>query len=446
MTAVSQLVALLPPPAHRFCGRVQASTLGRRLVRGTFWSIAGTLVARGMGLAASIVVARALGKIGFGGLGVIQSTVGMFGVLAGLGLGTTATKYVAEFRSTDPVRVGRIVALSSVTSWVSSTLMAVALYAASPWLAANTLNNVELVPQLRIGALLLLLGGVNGAQTGTLTGFEAFRTIARINFAVGFLNFPCLVVGVWLAGLTGAVWGLVVNLAANCLFNFISVRRELRRNHIPLGWRRVAAEIPLVWRFSLPVMVASLAIIPANWITTTFLARSSAGYAGLGEFSAANQWRNMIVLVPAMLGAVTMPMLSNLHGLQDRRGYRKVLLANLGTVAAVAGAAAVGVAVFAVVIARSYGPSFENSAPVIRWMAACGFLIATNTVVGNAITSLGRAWTGAVFCLLCASALLASAWMLVPISGACGLALASVIAYCLHTVWQGLFLWRAIRS
>jgi len=37
-----------------------------------------------------------LGTVGFGELGVIQSTVGMFGVFAGLGLGMTATKYVAS--------------------------------------------------------------------------------------------------------------------------------------------------------------------------------------------------------------------------------------------------------------------------------------------------------------------------------------------------------------
>jgi len=42
-----------------------------------------------------IVVARILGKEEFGQLAIVQSTVGMLGVIAGLGLGLTATKHVA---------------------------------------------------------------------------------------------------------------------------------------------------------------------------------------------------------------------------------------------------------------------------------------------------------------------------------------------------------------
>src|ERR1022692_3038167 len=49
---------------------------------------------------------------------MIQSTVGMLGIFAGLGLGITATKYVAELRSHDPERAGRIIALGcGVAVW-----------------------------------------------------------------------------------------------------------------------------------------------------------------------------------------------------------------------------------------------------------------------------------------------------------------------------------------
>jgi hypothetical protein len=63
--------------------RLEASPLGYRLARGAFWSLAGTFISRGLSLIASIIVARMLGKVGFGELGIIQSTMGMFGVFAG---------------------------------------------------------------------------------------------------------------------------------------------------------------------------------------------------------------------------------------------------------------------------------------------------------------------------------------------------------------------------
>jgi len=79
-------------------------TLRGRFVVGAFWSVAGALISRGFLLAASVVCAWFLGKEGFGALGMIQSTTGMLGVLAGLGLGITATKYVSELRRLDPLR------------------------------------------------------------------------------------------------------------------------------------------------------------------------------------------------------------------------------------------------------------------------------------------------------------------------------------------------------
>ena len=59
------------------------------------------------------------------------------------------------------------------------------------------------------GGLLLFLGGINGAQTGALSGFEAFKAIARINLISGALTFPLMVAGAWHWGVAGAVWGLI---------------------------------------------------------------------------------------------------------------------------------------------------------------------------------------------------------------------------------------------
>jgi len=91
-------------------------SLRARLARGAFWSFVGAAVARGMAFAASVVCGRVLGTSGFGELGMIQSTVGFFGVFAGLGLGVPATKHVAEFRESDPRRAARALKLSSVTA------------------------------------------------------------------------------------------------------------------------------------------------------------------------------------------------------------------------------------------------------------------------------------------------------------------------------------------
>ena len=86
-------------------------SLGTRFVQGAWWSLIGMGAAQGLAVLASIVSARLLGKVTFGEFGMVTGTVGAFGMLAGLGLGLTATKFVAERRVTDPARAGHVLGL-----------------------------------------------------------------------------------------------------------------------------------------------------------------------------------------------------------------------------------------------------------------------------------------------------------------------------------------------
>ncbi len=117
--------------------QLPANSLRRRFAKGAFWSVVAAVVSQGMRFLAFVIVARILGKTDFGELGMIQHTVSMFGVFAGPGLGLTATKHVAEFRSADPA--GRIIALSSVVALISGGLVGIAVFFASPDLARQGL-------------------------------------------------------------------------------------------------------------------------------------------------------------------------------------------------------------------------------------------------------------------------------------------------------------------
>jgi len=190
-------------------------------------------------LLATIVVARILGKVRYGELGMIQSTVGMFAVLGGYGLGLTATKHVAELRRTDPARAGRILGMSAIMALLIGGVMAIGLFLFSPWLAEHTINAPHLAGVLRIGALILLVNALNGAQTGALSGFEGFRAMARVNLLVGLTSFPILIGGAYFGGVTGAAWALAVNIGFTWLLSHIALRHEARKFHVPVtltGW------------------------------------------------------------------------------------------------------------------------------------------------------------------------------------------------------------------
>src|SRR5579862_8179977 len=123
-----------PDAVHAWRARIESTPIGKRLLHGAFWSTAGTVAARALALVAAVLAARIVGKTHYGELGIIQSTVGMFGTLAGFGMGTTTAKFVAELRGKDPEKAGRIIALSSLVSWLASSALAIGLIILSSWL------------------------------------------------------------------------------------------------------------------------------------------------------------------------------------------------------------------------------------------------------------------------------------------------------------------------
>lgn len=429
-----------PPKSHPFFKKIADSDVALRLARGVFWSIAGSVISRGLILCATVLVARMLGKTVYGELGIIQSTVGMFGVFAGFGLGLTATKFVAEFRQSDPVRAGRIIGLSTLFAMGSGGLMAIGLLIFAPWLAQHTINAPQLAGILRIGALVLFINALNGAQTGALSGFEAFKTIAHINLFVGLISFPILVCGAYFGGLTGAVWALVLNLCFNWLLNNLALQKEALRHRVPISFRDCSMQWPVLWRFSLPAALGRALVGPVDWACGAMLVNRPDGFAEMGLFNAANQWRIAILFIPGMLGQVLLPLLSNLNEKSSEHQYRKLLVFNVFLNAAIALVVVLPLMLLSRVIMSSYGPEFENGTSVLRVLAFSAVLAAVNYVVGQAIVSKGKMWIGFTFNSLWAIVLLITSWILLHKGyGALGLAYATFIAYVLHTVWQSIY-------
>jgi len=273
--------------------------------------MAGAVISRGLMLAATILVARVLGKTGYGELGMIQSTVGMFGVFAGFGLGLTATKHVAEFRLSDSDRAGRIIGLSGLFAMLTGGLMALGLFIFAPWLSEHTINAPHLSGVLRIGSLILFINALNGAQTGALSGFEAFKTIARVNLFVGLISFPILVCGAWFGGLTGAVWALAINLSVNWLLNHLALRKETHRYKIPFTFRNCSREMSVLWAFSLPAVLCGAMVGPVRWACYAMLVNQPEGYSNMGIFTAALAFQTLLLFASGMLSAPLLSMLSN---------------------------------------------------------------------------------------------------------------------------------------
>lgn len=433
--SLKTLVYACSPSAVRpFLKRIEASDVGSRLARGVFWSMAGSVISRGLMLCATIIVARVLGKTVYGELGMIQSTVGMFGVFAGFGLGLTATKHVAEFRQSDPERAGRIIGLSGLFAMGTAGVMALGLFFFAPWLAEHTINAPHLAGVLRVGALILFINALNGAQTGALSGFEAFKTIAHVNLFVGLISFPILVCGAHFGGLTGAVWALAINLGFNWLLNHLALRKEAQRYSVPFSFRDCGREWPVLWRFSLPAVLSGALVGPVNWACSALLVNQPDGYGEMGIFSAANQWYAVLMFLPGMLGSVVLPVLSEKLGQNNTKQSMKTLVLAIKTNLLIVVPLVVVASITSPYIMSFYGEGFSDGWPTLVVVLMTAGIVAVQTPVGQIIAASGKMWIGLAMNFGWAITFIVSTNLLLD-HGSLGLATARAGAYIFHSIW-----------
>jgi O-antigen/teichoic acid export membrane protein len=409
------------------------------------WLLAGAILVRALWLVASIIVVRLLGRMDFGQLGMIQNTLGLFGVFAGFGLGITATKHIAEYRIKDPDKAGRIMALSNLAVLAPAMAASLALFFWAPWLAERTLAAPHLARLLRVGAAVMFFNTLNGSQLGALAGLERFQTISRLNMITTAAATLIQVGAVYCYGLEGAVWGLVAAAAINWTLSHWILRKEAARNAVPFSYSGCLREWPILWKFSLPAAVSGMLCVPVQWACRAMIVNQSQGYAEMGMFSAAYQWHAAILFIPATISVAVIPMLANLRGQNDETRYNKILRCNLLLNGALASAIAITVILLSPWIMAAYGEAFSASYAVLILLALVAIIVSVANVIGHAIASDGKMWMGMILNLVWSVVVLLCSWRWRR-DGAWGLAAANLVAYGVHLFSVSIYLYYRGRS
>src|SRR6267143_1074756 len=93
--------------------------VSRRIASGGTWALTNAILIQGFSFLCSLLTARTLGQVALRELSVVKESAGTAGLLAGLGLGTTASKYIAQYRTSDPDRAGRALGTTLAIAIVS---------------------------------------------------------------------------------------------------------------------------------------------------------------------------------------------------------------------------------------------------------------------------------------------------------------------------------------
>lgn len=425
--------------------KVAGSNIARRLAKGSMWSLLGSIVSRVSILLSMIMLARILGKNSFGEFALVQSTLGVAGLMAGLGLGSTATRFTAQFTHADYDRAGKTIGLITITSAATILSTSFVLISASAPIANSLLHHADLKYALMCGTVLMAAGAFAGIQNGVLAGLERFDLIARLNILEGVLSASGLVALSLLAGLEGALLGLALGSIVSCIVGRLMLKQELASRSVRITYKGCFADWRVFANYSVPIFLSSVIGTPVLWFTLTSLANSVYGFEGVALYSAAYQWHGPMVFLPLVLASVSTPILVQEWTARRFARFRSVVFGVCGLVASLSFIPVLVCSIVASTIMGLYGPDFQAGWLVLVTLLVAAPIHAISKVLTGALLGMNRPWVVLLLNLLWAAVLVSLARLLISRLGPLGVSSAFLAAYIILSVSAFAVVWTGSR-
>jgi O-antigen/teichoic acid export membrane protein len=402
-----------------------------RLHAGVLFNLVGGVFAQGSTFALNVVSANLLGRLAFGEFTVVQATLSTVGALAQVATGYTATKYVAEFRDTDPERAGRILQLCALVSTGTAIVAAIALALGASWIAGTAYGAPQLAPWLRLAAPGVLFIVMNGFRSGALAGLESYGALARIGVLSGIAYMALGTLGTYLYGVNGAVAGVVSSAGLQWGLLGITLRRELIGRNIPWRQNQPWRERDAILHFAVPASLTATVTLPAFWLASAFLVRQPGGLEQMALFGAANSFRLIVLFLPNAMNNVGMSLLNN-QRTSSIEAYRRVFWWNLGLTATFVTCGALVVMAVGPILLGAFGKDFQGGYAALRVLMLAAVIESVAIWTYQVMQSHGRMWLTLFLVTLPRDCVIVTfAYLLTPKYGAAGLGAAHAAGWAL---------------
>lgn len=360
---------------------------GNQIARDSSWAVVGSAVSKCAAMVVSIIIARLLGVEEFGEYGMVKTTLFYIAVFSTFGLGSTATRYMAQCDSEDHLSIYNLIRNAISITLITSTVMAILLFTCAHLIT----DEPHLISILRYTSLIVIFNAINTTQLGLLSGLKLFKAIAINNTIAGVATFIFGIVLTFYFGLVGAVMSLFITIFLQCICNQVVLARYLRaiRGKVDSSKSTQSSTIKHLFKFSLPIAMQECVYASASWIRV-MMVTSFAGYDELGLYTATNQCHLIILFIPSVLRNVILSHLSS--SLNDtslhKRTFKTMLRINLVSTLL----PAAGIALLSPVIEQIYGDSFVGLAPVIVVAAISSVFESICDTYIQEFISRGRNW------------------------------------------------------
>ena len=330
----------------------------------------------GIGLAASVIVARALGPEGRG-LYAVAATIGAIGMQFGnLGLHASNTYYVARDRELLPALVGNTIVVSfgfgglgCAFTWIIFSL----------WPNLAPLNSLLLILSLTwipFGLAYMLLQNL-------LLGIQEVRAYNKIELTTKILGVGLLGLVIFLRNVTvervfsAGLVALVISFIW-ALWHLLSQINDRPLPSFPLFKHNI--------RYGLKAYVAAFfafLVLRSDMLIVKYML----GAEQTGYYSVAVSMAEMIYMLPVVVGTILFPKLSVLAYIQEKWFLSRRVTLHMAVVMLLVLAAAGFVAKPFVQVL--FGRTFLPSVPAFLWLLPGIFFLGVETVAVQFLNSLG---------------------------------------------------------
>lgn len=280
---------------------------GNGLFKDSVLTLLGNALGKGLTVLSGIIVARLLGKDVYGEFGLLRNTLLVIAVFSTMGLGYTATVFVAETKQKSQETLRSLIyIIESITVCFSGIISSLFFIFAN--YIAIFLEDATLEYPLRLLSVIIVFNAITTSQAGILAGMKNFKGLSLVNIVSGVLNFLLTCGMTAMYGFEGALIALLVSQIINCLLNSLLLNNSLK-SHSPIVKFSKERTISLL-KMSVPVALQEMSSSFGHWALSIVLLKIS-NYGEMGMVSAAGQWVAILLFVPISLKNVTLSYMTN---------------------------------------------------------------------------------------------------------------------------------------
>ncbi len=202
------------------------------LFKTSFWNGIATTVRILTGLISNKIIAVYLGPAGVAMLGQFQNFTTIANSVAGFGINSGVTKYLAEYKTEENKRI-EILSTGLKITLGATLLSTVGIFIGAKYLSVNLLGSNEYVSLFYIFGVTLFLFTLNGFLISVLNGYKDFKKIISVNLTSSVVGLAITIILVIQLGIYGALLGTILSTTLIAFVTMSLVRRSswFKRQH-----------------------------------------------------------------------------------------------------------------------------------------------------------------------------------------------------------------------